>query len=728
MLPFIGRWLVFLVLNLLAGGSATLWALRCASSHKGLVDYLANWTTVFLGLIVFVQTLLGALGVLGARNTMMVLAAIFVGSLLLFRRCGRDFSVPSQWDEDIHAASSVVRQNGAILCVAILVLWIASALGAAALASPSTFWDALSYHVPMVTTWSQTGFLQAIYLPFAEIANSYFPGNGELLYFWSFAAFKNDLLVRMVSLGMWLVLGLAQFRLCRKMGANRQASLFAAILFLTVPIVLAQATEPVLDTASAALFILALGHLYEFGRSGRFDDVALFSVASGLFVGVKYSAPAYVVMLCGALLYAASWQRANRSARWWFSCCFVFAVGLVALGGYWYVRNLVQTGSPLFPVEVSLLDWVVLPGTFPGSHYDYNRLAIHLDEIPAPDSLVAATRGLGFFFPLAAAASGLSMIGRLLGSCRYRRERHMACGYGLAREALLVALIVVSLGLYAVTPYSIMRYSVDEPVSVESLTVGMRLGMVAFAMCVPVIATVLSRRPRVLASAWLILPPAMVQSLISANEYSVLWGQVLTTKQLLVAGLVVMVGLAGHLVFRAWQPGTVRTSRQLMAGAAAFLVLAALGVGVGLHQLVQYREDHRYALYKKVYGHIADGWSWVGQNAYEARIAFTGFNLNYPLYGSQISNEVRYVNIAGDLDDRYDFYEGGDYRAAGSYAQWVVNLEEWTADYVAVGNGTVEETWIAEDEERFSLEYGNSEIRVYRVHPAEESDSAECWR
>ena len=55
---------------------------------------------------------------------------------------------------------------------------------------------------------------------------------------------------------------------------------------------------------------------------------------------------------------------------------------------------------------------------------------------------------------------------------------------------------------------------------------------------------------------------------------------------------------------------------------------------------------------------------------------------------------------------------GGDHRAAGSYAQWVANLVEWGADYVAVGNGTVEETWVAEDDERFSLEYGNSEIHV----------------
>ena len=121
----------------------------------------------------------------------------------------------------------------------------------------------------------------------------------------------------------------------------------------------------------------------------------------------------------------------------------------------------------------------------------------------------------------------------------------------MAREALLVALIAASLGLYAITPYSIIRYSVDDPVSIESLAVGMRLGMVAFALCVPVIATVLSLRPRVLGAAWFILVPYVFQSMLSAKEHWVLWDQVLTSKQLLCDGLVVMVGLAGHLVFRA---------------------------------------------------------------------------------------------------------------------------------------------------------------------------------
>ena len=243
MFTFIAHWYLFVVLNLLAGASALLWGFCCTSSRKGLVEFLANWVTVFLVQIVLVQTLLGVLGWLNSWGTLIALGVLFVASLVSFKRTNETFQIPVQWGEDLKSVALFLQKERSTQVVLLLVVWILLGFSIAALAEPSTLWDALAYHLPMAVDWMQSQYLQPSYIPWADIANSYFPGNGELLYLWALAPFRNDLLVRIVSVCMWLVLAIALFRVCRKVGASGQSSFVAVILFLFTPVVLSQATQ-----------------------------------------------------------------------------------------------------------------------------------------------------------------------------------------------------------------------------------------------------------------------------------------------------------------------------------------------------------------------------------------------------------------------------------------------------------------------------------------------------
>ena len=162
-----------------------------------------------------------------------------------------------------------------------------------ALAQPSLQWDTLCYHMPMVVDWMQHRALVPAYIPGAEIANSYFPGNGELLYYWVFAPFRNDLLVRTVNIGMWVTLGTTIYRIGRKLGAAPRPTLASTLLILAAPIVLGESAELMLDVAAAAVFLLAVGHLIEFARVPRLASAGLFAVAAGVSMGIKYSGPSF---------------------------------------------------------------------------------------------------------------------------------------------------------------------------------------------------------------------------------------------------------------------------------------------------------------------------------------------------------------------------------------------------------------------------------------------------
>jgi len=679
------------------------------------MEFLANWVTVFLGQIVLVQTLLGILGWLNSWNTLIVLGTAFIVSLVLFKKANRAFQIPVQWNQDLKSIILFLQKEKRAQIVLLLVLWILLGFSVAALAEPSTLWDALAYHLPMTIDWMQNQRLQPSYVPWADIANSYFPGNGELLYLWALAPLRNDLLVRMVSVCMWLVLALALFRVCCKIGASRQASLAATILFLFTPIVLSQATQLTLDMTSAAIFLLALGHLLEFEQSRRLESMASFSIASGVFLGVKYSGPAYLLLLFGGLFFIFVWRgRREFSGRVMIGCCIISAVGTTMLGGYWYIRNLISARNPVYPLQISLLGRAIFPGAFASSYYQFRRFLNHLGDIPLLDLLEAALRGVGLFYLVILTISVFLLLEHF--ASRHRgKDSHWP---SLAMLILLLGCIAGSLALYLNTPYSIMRFG-DAPITVNSLAEGMRLGMVTFVLCVILIALGLSCRPKLLKVLWVILPVPLTQGLLFSHQpsvYSFFSGKLMSAQHSVVAGAIIALGV---LVYYAWtmqNPSFNLPRGVLRQGILVLIIVVTFVMGGGLYKVEQHRERFRYAVYRQEYGDIAVGWEWVAQNAPHARVAFAGFHLSYPLYGVDLRNEVRYINIAGKLNDRYHDYEASSYRKDGSYDVWLRNLGEWGAQYLALSDSTREENWATEHPEMFSLVFSNSRIRIYRIN------------
>ena len=713
MFTFIAHWYLFVVLNLLAGASALLWGFCCTSSRKGLVEFLANWVTVFLVQIVLVQTLLGVLGWLNSWGTLIALGVLFVASLVSFKRTNETFQIPVQWGEDLKSVALFLQKERSTQVVLLLVVWILLGFSIAALAEPSTLWDALAYHLPMAVDWMQSQYLQPSYIPWADIANSYFPGNGELLYLWALAPFRNDLLVRIVSVCMWLVLAIALFRVCRKVGASGQSSFVAVILFLFTPVVLSQATQLTLDMTSAAIFLLALGHLFEFERSRHMESMALFSAASGLFLGVKYSGPAYLLLLLGGMFFVFVWRGWREfSVRIVLGCCMVFTVGTTVLGGYWYIRNLILTGNPVHPLQISLLGRVILPGAPSSSHYQFRQLLNHLGDIAISDLVKAASRGVGLPYLLLLTVSVFLLLERF---CLHRDKDSERSW--LAVLILLLGFVVGSLVLYLSTPYSIMRFG-DSPITINSLAEGMRLGMVTLALCAILIALGLSCRPKLLGVLWLILPVPLAQILLFGHDPSVhsfFSGKLMSLQHSIVAGAIVAVGALAYYAWTTHRPLFNLPGGLLQRYALILVVVVTLVIGGGLYRVEQHRERFRYGVYRR-YGDTAIGWEWVAQNVHNARVAFAGFHLSYPLYGDDLRNQVRYINIVGKLDDRHHNYEAYSYRKGGSYDVWLRNLREWGARYLVLSDSTEEEEWATEHPEVFSQVFSNSQIRIYRIN------------
>jgi hypothetical protein len=135
-----------------------------------------------------------------------------------------------------------------------------------------------------------------------------------------------------------------------ELGATRCGALVAALVTLAMPLTLVGLVGTnIEDLYLAGALALACGFAARAWRTPGWGNVVAVGLATGIGVGSRYAGLTAMVAPV-ALLLAAPWARAGglRAAR----ALAVIAVGAVATGGYWYIRNLVYTGDPVYPASL----------------------------------------------------------------------------------------------------------------------------------------------------------------------------------------------------------------------------------------------------------------------------------------------------------------------------------------------------------------------------------------
>src|SRR3954451_22748045 len=304
-------------------------------------------STVGLAALVAAYLVPGALGVLSRWSA---LAAAVVLLALLWRALPRRSGAPL---DDVPAA---VSESGplswalaglavaAVGCFTVAKLW-------AATRETSADVDTLTFHLPDIGAWLQSGSIWQVdqYTPL--LANGNYPHNGDLVVASVLAPFEFDSFVRVVNAPFVLVAGLAVYAIARELAAPRATAVLAGALFAALPVVSYAAydgakTDAIMWAAFGAGTLFLLRNL----RRGQTSDLVLAGLGLGLAFGVKwYGVPAAAIMVAVWAGRAAVERRGIRAV----TRGAALLTGLVAAaGGIWLVRNALGSGSPLFPVAV----------------------------------------------------------------------------------------------------------------------------------------------------------------------------------------------------------------------------------------------------------------------------------------------------------------------------------------------------------------------------------------
>lgn len=246
-------------------------------------------------------------------------------------------------------------------------------------ALPPFIWDSLTYHLTNVGQWIHDARIGIFPTSTARIFS---PANYEVLATWFGVFIHHDILIEASGLPAYLLGGLSVYSLTRGLGGKQRASTIATITYLSVPAFLFAVTNTKNDPYVAAVYLLCSAILVnsfqrerDVHRGTLLGQMVIFISAVLFALGTKtymiHLFPGLVLIGIGIVLKNhTEWEENSfvKQVRSELDALGTRGKGLFALlvcmaiflGGYWYARNIVQTGSPFFPYGVRIEGETVL--------------------------------------------------------------------------------------------------------------------------------------------------------------------------------------------------------------------------------------------------------------------------------------------------------------------------------------------------------------------------------
>lgn len=233
-----------------------------------------------------------------------------------------------------------------------------------ALLQPVWEYDSIAYHLPFVRHWIAEGSLwKALFTPYTGPVG-YYPGSGEILTLWNILPVGTDFFANTQNIFLMIFFAITAYDLGRKLGFSEGPALLAPILFLHSPIILKEIGSAHVDLFFALGFLYILYFGLEFIRTKEARLLLPLGIAFGLFVGSKYLALPYAFLAFLPLAFYFIKQFLTEKTKKSIYLFFL-ALGLVGFfltGGFWYLRNLMLTGNPIFPAEIKIGSAVIFEG------------------------------------------------------------------------------------------------------------------------------------------------------------------------------------------------------------------------------------------------------------------------------------------------------------------------------------------------------------------------------
>ncbi len=580
-----------------------------------------------LAAVAAVHLLPAVLGLLSRASVAIAATLVLAAATALPRAAGAATRRPPA------PAGALDRRLAAGLAAALACAGLYLALAVHLAGGPPTNVDTLTFHLPGVAAWLQEGTIWSIDQFIPDQAHAYYPQTGNLLELAAVLPWDSPFLIRLTDLPLVAVIGLGIYVAARELAAPSSSAMAAAAAACSLPAVSIYAVEkPLPDAAMLAGFAAGGAFLLRHARTGSTRDLALAGVGLSIAFGSKWYGVSSVLVVLAVWLCA---QLLTRRRRQVLRPAAALGGIVAAGGGIWLLRNLTESGNPVFPAELAPLGVTIFDSP-------PNPLSDRLDQTIA-DYIGDAAAWSDYILP--AFADFLGLGGAVLG------VGLLAClatvGLPLRRrtegvDRMVLACCICGLLLaaaYAITPFS----ALGPPGRPDGVGFNTRYLVPALLVAAACSAALLGRLgPRTRLAGEVLLLLAVIDGIRRTSE--------LPARTLALGVVAAGLGAAGiWLAIRHRGALSRFAARRRVTAAAALALAAILILGAG------YRLQDRY---------LDPGYA--GQDATVDRILLgepAGIRIGLagewdvrglapvlPAFGPRLRNRVRYV---GDLRDGF---------------------------------------------------------------------------
>lgn len=374
---------------------------------------------------------------------------------------------------------------------------------------------------------------------------------------------------------------------------------------------------------------------------------------------------------------------------------------IIILGGFTYIRNFIDTGNPLYPLNLKLFGNTVFKGVMDKSVYsahfkreDYSLLKLLFHEGLGPQTII-------FVFPALFLALPLTFI---------KKKRNLDFNF----IYFLVLPVLIYLIYRFIIPLANTRYLYPL------LGIGIIIGFYVLKIL---------NIPKLTANILICL--CVLASMAELAKH----------KELIFSVIAVFFLLSFFLLLN-YSKKRILIKKSIFIPLFLFSIIFLLAL---LEKNYVKNEFPRYVKMVKYSGFWPDAaraWDWLNSNTQNNNIAYTGRPVPFPLYGSNFKNNVYYVSVNSREPAKLHYFPGsnynwdydflslhknleakGNYRFGPDYGIWLGNLIKRNTDYVFIYSlhqtkqimFPVEDEWAKFHPDRFTRVFMSESIHIYKI-------------
>jgi hypothetical protein len=562
--------------------------------------------------------------------------------------------------------------------------------------NPAFGWDSLNYHFTFAVEWLKSGSLNTPIIASDDPSPSYYPINASLFYLWLMLPLKSVFLADLGQFPFFILAALSLFGICRKFGLDKEYSFYATALFLLIPNFFKQLQIAYVDIMVAGVFLACLNYLLLLQEAFSWQNVFIYSISIGLFLGLKTTALPYSGLLIIPFIYLCF-----KNQRKVYLALFSL-LGLIILGGFSYIRNIFDTGNPFYPLDFVVMGKKVFGGVIDMYSYrnrfipwDYSLRKFLLHEGLGLQSLI-------FILP----AVLLSLPALIIK--RYK---------GLNFRSVYFTLLPFFM-------YLIFRFVIPLA-NVRYIYALLGVGIFLFLYLADIVN----------------IPKAPIKVLIALSALSCVFE--LAKRWELVVSVILTAFIFFLVLFFGAKLRLPQHFKKLSV--LAFLALVFLFGLIAADSWYGRNEFGRYFKMLKYSGFSADNalaWDWLNRNTQGENIAYVGKPLPFSLYGNNFKNNVSYVSVNKTDPAKLHFFkdsnyawgpdngnmhkvfdQANNYRGHADYNVWLGNLYRrkiriifiYSLQHVRSLEFPIEDKWAREYPNIFKEIFSNQTVHIYRI-------------